>query len=176
MRRFKIVIINGIASNGKDTFIEFIKEKTRVMNHSSIDTVRHACRVFVGPNPKKGDAERKLLSKVKQAWIEYNNGPFIEIKDICTSLEGICFSGILFLHIREPEEIEKIKNHFSKVTTLLIQGLNTKVPDNDSDKKVFDMTYDYVIDNSKDVEEFKKQAFAWYDLFINSENKKGKVK
>ena len=84
--RCEIVIINGSGTAGKD---ETIRHASRLLagihsvyNMSTIETVKQACRNFFGVDPEhdKSDAKRRFWSAVKAAWVQYNNGPFLEMQ------------------------------------------------------------------------------------------------
>lgn len=72
---------------------------------------------------------------------------------------------ILFIHIREPEEIKKVVDAFGgKVFTLLIKrsGLEN-ISSNNSDALVDNYPYDYIIENCT-LEDLEYQA----QQFINN--------
>ena len=78
----RVVVVNGVAAHGKDSFVKFaIKHFDGVaINHSTVATVKEAAKFFgADQDVKKGDAERRLWSDVKDAWTRYNDGPFREI-------------------------------------------------------------------------------------------------
>ena len=68
---------------------------------------------------------------------------------------------ILFLHIREPEEIAKAVNEFKEydVKTILVKRDSVKhITSNMADENVYNYEYDIVIDNSGTLEELKEKA------------------
>jgi len=130
-----VVIINGVAESGKDTFVEYVSEVWEgkdlgcvVVNHSTIDSVKEFCQVLGCKIREKSQEARVLWSSVKDAWTKYNNGPAVEaIKKIVDYHRDFPHSDTLvfFLHCREPEEIKKIRGCLAlipsiKVTTLLV--------------------------------------------------------
>ena len=163
-----VIVLNGTAKSGKDQFVSYMKEigDFRIKNYSSIDTVKNIALLCFGWNGKKDDKSRKFLSEIKRVWSEYNNGPFEDIikkietdikytKDVKKTLETI-----YFVHVREPEEIKKMKERFGnkKCITLLIKKDVDSIPDNDSDKNVNNYEYDITIENNSGLKEFKKTA------------------
>ncbi len=141
-----IVIINGTGGSGKDTFVEFCSKYTSVMDFSSIDKVKEIARL-IGWNGGKTDKDRKFLSDLKKLTTEYNDMAFNSIKDAVTIFKSND-DKILFIHIREPEEIERAKNAFGAKTLLIkrmgLENINT----NYSDASVDNYNYDYIIENT----------------------------
>ena len=165
----KIVVINGIAQHGKDTFVKEViaagADDVSVINHSTVRLVKNVARRYFGADEtvKKGDAERRLWSDLKDAWTRYNNGPFNEVVEMVREIES-CYRPrqkvILFIHAREPVEIDKLKKKFGDACmTLLITNYNkTYVPDNHADQDVFDYEYDLIIKNDGTIEDLKQKA------------------
>lgn len=151
----KIVVINGSGGVGKDQFIKYFAEltndNTQVINHSTIDTVREALKFFGVHPDKKGDKERKFLQAIKQAWIDYNDGPLKEcicyidlIRTTRYQSHHIAYDhNVFFVHCREPEEIQKLKDKYDDCITVLIKRPGRPIPENDSDKNVDNFSYNY---------------------------------
>ena len=173
----KIIVINGNAADGKDSFVRFVKEQFEgiVLNHSTVDTVKAAAKLF-GADEQicKGDAERRLWSDMKDAWTRYCDGPFNEIlhkADVFEKNVAVDQPALFFVHVREPEEIGKLKTHFgSQCITLLVKGANTHVPDNHADQNVENYEYDALIDNTGTLEDLKRSAKAFIENLRLIEN------
>lgn len=152
-----IIIINGTGGAGKDTFVSFCSEVTGVLNVSTVDKVKEAANILVGWNGEKDEVSRKLLVDLKQLSIAYNDAP---TKYICKMAEEFKDSSndLMFVHIREAEEIEKAKK-LLKAKTLLITNPRVKlITSNDSDGKVNEYKYDYYIINNGTLEDLKNKA------------------
>ena len=65
---------------------------------------------------------------------------------------------VLFLHIREPEEIKRAVKEFNAKTILIIRNSVRHITSNIGDKNVFDYEYDFVIENNGTIEELKKET------------------
>lgn len=65
---------------------------------------------------------------------------------------------VLFLHIREPQEIERAVGAFNAKTILVKNDNVEQIKSNDSDANVFDYDYDIVIDNSGSKSELRIKA------------------
>jgi len=173
----KIVIINGSAETGKDKFVKIFKDKfenLRIKNISSVDKVKSVAEIAFGWNGKKDDKSRKMLSDMKRVWSEFNDGPtkyVFEKIDIdtkyCIEKNKKLENNIYFLHIREPEEIDKVKNKYEKnCITLLIRKNTEYIPSNYSDKNVENYKYDYIIENNGDIKELEKNAVKFKKFLI----------
>ena len=103
----KCIVINGISGSGKDTFIKIFSSlsKHNTYNISSVDLVKEIAEKYADWNNIKNQKNRNFLADLKQLLIDYNNIPFKYCKNYYDKIED----GIIFMHIREPEEIDKIK-------------------------------------------------------------------
>lgn len=154
-----VVIINGSAGVGKDTFVAMCNSFCKVMNYSSIDEIKRLAKL-IGWDGNKDEKGRKLLSDLKVAMSEYCDLPFQSMKNKYEEFVKSDAS-ILFLHIREPEEIVKAANEFNAIT-LLIKNKNVKqITSNMADANVYDLNYDAVVDNSRTLNDLKNTA-KWF--------------
>ena len=154
----KIIIINGSGGVGKDTFVDFCKEFTGVKNISSVDKVKEAAKILVGWNGEKNEKTRKFLSDLKQISIDYNNYPLVYIKEQTEEFLNNSNEKIMFVHIREIEEIQKVKELIGAKTLLITSNRVEKILTNKSDANVENYQYDYYIDNSGTLDELKERA------------------
>ena len=65
---------------------------------------------------------------------------------------------ILFLHIREPEEIERAKKEFNAHTLLIIRNSVDQVKSNHADANVFDYDYEFTVLNDGDLTDLAIRA------------------
>lgn len=72
-------------------------------------------------------------------------------------------AALLFLHIREPEEIEKVRKTFEAKTILVKRDSIKQIISNMADKNVFKYQYDIVIKNNGSLDDLKKKSIE----FIN---------
>ncbi len=152
----KIFIINGAAGVGKDTFVEiakykiFIKTGLPVYNISSVDNVKIAAKIL-GWDGEKNEWGREFLSILKDISSKYYKGPYRYIKEQIDSKQ----EGIIFLHIRESNEIEYICKNYkeNELKTILIKRDNIQKFNNHADKNVDNYNYDIVILNKGSIED-----------------------
>ena len=152
-----IIIINGTGGAGKDTFVSFCAEVEKVLNISTVDKVKEAAAILVGWNGEKDEVSRKLLVDLKQLSIAYNDAP---TKYICGMAEKFKDSedNLMFIHIREAEEIEKAKKLLNAKTLLITNPRVQLITSNNSDGKVNEYKYDYYIQNDGTLEDLKEKA------------------
>lgn len=140
----KYIIINGCGGVGKDEFIKKCKlYKDNIVNMSTIEYVKKVA-IQCGWDGKKDDKGRRLLSDLKDALTRYNNIP---VKHILESLHNYDNS-IIFIHCREPDEIKLLKNKLNAKSLLITNANIPLIETNHADKCVFNVEYDYVVDNS----------------------------
>lgn len=153
----QVIIINGTGGSGKDTFVRFCSEFAKVTNISSVDRVKEAAKILVGWNGEKNEKARKLLVDLKQLSIKYNDYPTKYIQEQYKIFEK-SDSQYLFIHIREIEEIEKIKKLLNAKTLLVLNSRVALITSNSSDANVYKYEYDYKIENSGSLEDLKQKA------------------
>lgn len=151
-----VIVINGKGGVGKDTLCEFAARHYKVKNISSITPIKEIA-ALCGWHGEKTDKARKFLADLKSLTVAYNDFPtrwiteeyqkFLESED-----------EILFVHIREGEEIDKfVKATGGRAKTLLIRG-GTRfrrakaVYGNAADDQVEKYRYDYVFYNDHPLE------------------------
>ena len=145
----KVIIINGKGGVGKDTLCELAAKHFRVQNFSSIDPIKKIATEN-GWNGEKDAKSRKFLSDLKRIFSEYNDLPneYLYQKYLAFQQSD---DEILFVHIREKEEIKRFQNRVgSSCITLLVtrNQLRDNVWGNASDDEVETYHYDYYFDNS----------------------------
>ena len=156
-----IIIINGYGGSGKDTFVELVSKYNRVCNFSSVDKVKEIAKI-IGWNGKKDEKDRKFLSDLKKLTTDYNDMSFESIKSKVIEFNN-SDDEIMFIHIREPEEIERAVKEFNAKTLLIKRiGLN-KITSNYSDASVENYNYDYIIENTT-LEKLEESAKEFYNL------------
>ncbi|MFA5584299.1 MAG: hypothetical protein WDA09_08800 [Bacteriovoracaceae bacterium] len=174
MNSVKIIVLNGYPQSGKDEFAKALRVKVytetsfHFMNYSSISTVKEAARHFGASEARKTDKERRLYHDLKQAYIRYCDGPFREVVTLAKNLQNsLSNSSVIALHVREPEEILKLKNYFStNCITVLIKRNTAKPANNKSDQRVLNYKYDYEVINNGSLEDLKEEVNIFFEKFL----------
>jgi hypothetical protein len=147
----KVIIINGPGGVGKDFFVSLVKEfyetpEYRIENVSSIDPVKRALRKHFGwDGETKNDEWRRKMVELHQKYISYN----LPLQYLIRRINQV-EHGLIFLHIREPEEIQKIKERISEAITTHMSRNQVITPDTTADKYTRNYDYDYYIRNNGD--------------------------
>jgi len=145
----KVIILNGAGESGKNTFVQFCRDilsphNIYVDNISSVDQIKEAA-ALLGWDGVKDDRSRKFLSDLKDLSTAFNDGPLRYMVDQVESI-SLMQETLVFLDIREPEEIQKAKGTFHAIT-VLIRRTDPEQFSNHADRNVENYSYDYVIDN-----------------------------
>lgn len=162
----KEFIINGCAESGKDTFIKLFAERYgnnpyTVFNYSSIDPFR-AIPYNFGWNGEKTDEYRACLHYLKKASSFIDNYPIKYLHEMRN--KHTKDTDVIFYHIREPEEIEKFIDSLEvPPITILVARANDSIPDNPGDRKVWDFSYDFIIENNTDLKQLKEAVETFHD-------------
>ncbi len=164
----EIIIINGSGGVGKDTFVEFCEKYCKVKNISSVDKVKEAARILTGWDGTKDEKSRKLLVDLKQLGIEYNDAPFKYILESAEEFKKT-EEEMMFVHIREIDEIKKVKKAVN-AKTLLVTNKNVQlITSNESDKNVMNYQYDFYIRNDGTLEDLDSTAKTFITRFREKE-------
>lgn len=165
----QVFIINGSGGCGKDTFVSLVSDIVYTTNFSSVDKVKEIARI-IGWNGGKTEKDRKFLSDLKLLCTDYNDMPLNSMKD---KFEEFLKSDsvFLFLHIREPEEIDKAKKAFNAKTILIKRDSIEHITSNMADANVFNYDYDVIVLNDKGINEFRDKAYYMVKDFKNNQLK-----
>lgn len=149
-----VVIINGKGGVGKDTLCEYIGKNYKIRNVSSITPIKEIGKQY-GWNGGKTEKDRRFLSDLKQAFIKYNDLPTNYLLGQYVEFMMNQDESIMFVHIREPEEIQKFKDRINGncYTILIHRDAVEKTYGNDSDDLVNDYNYDMDFYNNASIEE-----------------------
>lgn len=171
MRRNNKICITGNCS-GKDTFVELVNLNfksyyTSVMNYSSVDKVKEVAKLVGWDGRSKTEKDRKFLSDLKLLCTEYNDMPFNYMKEKVEDFYNNAYRRMLFLHIREPEEIERAKNAFDAKTILVRRDSIEHITSNMADKNVYNYDYDIAINNDGTMQDLEDIAIKFIEDFEN---------
>lgn len=158
-----LLIINGPGGVGKDTLCDLAAKHFKVYNTSTIIPIKEIAG-YCGWNGSKDDKSRKFLSDLKRLCVEYNDYPtnwaLARYREFLASENRV-----MFLHIREPEEIAKfVRATNGEAKTLLIRGgdrMKKSNYGNASDDCVENYKYDYYFVNDKTLAEAEKDFSAF---------------
>ncbi|MGN0416514.1 hypothetical protein [Anaerostipes faecalis] len=170
-----VVIINGVARSGKDTFCKMCCEYVHTKSISKIDTVTSIMKKYFGIDLYKDKTEknRKIYADFDYAIDEIL--PDFWSKRVVEEVNMAAKENvdILFVHCRLPERIDAAKNSILKNTkyecvTLLINNDNVKkLKSNIADASVFDYGYDFIIENNDGIDELKDRAKYFCSIHSN---------
>lgn len=144
------IVINGRGGVGKDTLCDAAAKVYQVQNVSSITPIKEIAANY-GWKGEKDLVSRRFLAELKRVFADYNDLPnqylISEYKKFLDSDDEI-----LFVHIREKDQIEKFVSGIdNKCVTLLITRDKThknRRYRNSADDRVDEYEYDYYFDNS----------------------------
>lgn len=185
----KLVITNGTGGAGKDTFCQMVKKELEEIGfetwrYSYVDFTRNMLQEFADiDTSKKTDKDRKLLAAINRALEEYDDIPF---KDCCSLVEDFLLSyqkrfepttdtyvkndaDFIFLDVRVPEIIDRFKEKYQNVYTVLIDN-GTLTDSTQEDLGVKNYKYDYTIDNTGTLCDLEQQANDFVLSILNQED------
>lgn len=168
MGKLSVFVINGKPMSGKDTFVRMLQKEfpRQVVNHSTVDSIKELYSL-TGWNEKKDDHSRKVLSDMKDYLTTKFDLPFLEVQskisEILKMADETGKDMMLFLHVREPEEIARIVKAFPKTVTVQVTRQSTAVNgvSNHADANVNDYKYDVTIHNDGTLDDLKYVALRF---------------
>ena len=189
--RTKVVIINGKPQSGKDTFCKYAQgycdddESANTLIISSVDPLKEML-TQLGWDGTKTDKIRDMLMDMKQLWVQNQDGPtmflfnnILEFHKACTGEDNI-----VFVHIREPEEIKKLVNALTGfesmgidvISLLVIRKGGEDTPNqpaetrrSDDEALINSYEYDVTINNNEDLIKLQELAAEFVDKLLEDE-------
>ena len=189
--RTKVVIINGKPQSGKDTFCKYAQgycdddESANTLIISSVDPLKNML-TQLGWDGTKTDKIRDMLMDMKQLWVQNQDGPtmflfnnILEFHKACTGEDNI-----VFVHIREPEEIKKLVNALTGfesmgidvISLLVIRKGGEDTPNqpaetrrSDDEALINSYEYDVTINNDEDLIKLQELAAEFVDKLLEDE-------
>ncbi len=158
----QLIVINGRGGVGKDTLCDFAGKYYRVRNVSSITPIKEIAAVY-GWKGEKTPKARKFLADLKEAFTQYNDLPTrYVLEQYQEFLDGE--EEVMFAHIREGREIDKLKAQLSgNCITLLVRRPLEGVEawGNAADDRAEQYSYDYIYNNTKTLLEAEKDFLSF---------------
>lgn len=152
------IVINGAGGVGKDTLCDLAAKHFKVLNISTITPIKEIA-AMCGWDGRKDDRARRFLSDLKRLTVEYNDFPTVWATGMYRDFL-LSENEILFVHIRESEEIAKfVRATGGEAKTLLIRGgdrMKKESYGNVSDDEVENYNYDYYFVNDKTLDEAER--------------------
>lgn len=157
-----VIVINGAGGVGKDTLCDLAAKHFKVYNMSTIMPIKDIAR-SCGWDGSKDDKSRKFLADLKRLTVEYNDFPTMWGLDRYNEFLS-SDNEVMFMHIREPEEIAKyVRATGGAAKTLLVRGgerMSKSHYGNAADDCVEQYEYDYYFMNDKTLEEAERDFCA----------------
>lgn len=185
--RTKVVIINGTPGSGKDTLVELaidycnMEECANVLNLSSVNPIKDVLTGFGWDGTKTAEI-RNILSSIKSIWISAQNGPTMYMMNniLQFHMSHVGEDNIVFCHIREPEEISKLEDAITGMSTMGIDimtlfiirknnPLDTEMDIccSDDPQIISKYPYDEVIFNDGDLAEYDAKVCEFIEKLLN---------
>lgn len=152
----KVFVINGPARTGKDTFINICRQllanRMGVFTFSAVDEVKEYLKVEEGWDGVTKDAYWRLrMYEVKMRMVAENDRP---TRYLVEGIETSPDNSVVFLHIREPEEIVKLLQHYPEAMTIHLSSEGVDLYENPADSNTQLIDYNFYLFNEGTIDEF----------------------
>lgn len=172
----KVICVNGAKRSGKDTFTQLCQQylgEDRSYAVSSVDFVKWVAKE-AGWDGTKTEKDRKFLSDLKDLLTQWNDVPYHKIMEsvsdriLYQKARCIdCNNLVVFVHVREPEEIAKLAERVNAKTLLIRRASAEEVTcSNHADEEVLNYDYDYVIDNNGTLSDLAAKAIEFCEMSL----------
>lgn len=172
-----LILINGKAGVGKDTFINFCKdyvekyyENTKVFNRHRSELAKIALK-YLGWTGEKTEKIRGVLSELTDIAEGYgrNNGYLNDYIELLKKEDGL---NIVFYHDRDPVSIELLKQKYKGDMFVFSLLLKRDTTDLESDEwGIENYNYDITI-KIKTLDDSRKFAYNLIDKLVQYMNRK----
>lgn len=161
-----IVILNGRGGVGKDTFANLCNKYCNVYHTSSVATIKEIAK-DIGWDGIKDEKGRRLLSDLKDALTRYNDFPMRWLRDDVYKFHNYNNPyDIMFIDIREPDEIEKAKEEFNATTLLIVNKNVPLIESNHADMEAENYGYDFIINNNETLDKLEESAKLFIEYML----------
>lgn len=155
-----IFVINGYPRSGKDEFVNQVGNFTNVENYSTVDSVKLAA-MLLGWDGEKDEEGRKFIHELKMMSVKYYDNPYKAALDrIDAFQDGSIDAEIMFIHSREPEEVERFAGQGFRKILITERGQSI---DNPADSRIMETDYDFIIFNDGTIESLYEKAKDFVD-------------
>lgn len=166
-----VYLITGVSGSGKDTFVKMVDDRLSpvgAVNLSTVDPIKEFLDGYGVPRDRSYHATRKLISDIKILLENYANlTSYHTVKTVKKLInDGLSYKTPIFIHVREQEHIDKLKELFKtdvivQVVKLVRSQAMTNVPDNEGDKGALTVKADITIANNGNMESLNYSALAF---------------
>lgn len=167
----KIFILNGTGTVGKGEFAKAVGKHITSFKYSSIDLVKDMLKVAGVEEEPKTEEKRLLCSDLKDRLTQYDDIPFKDVASVVADFKNdLIDTDVLFIDIREPDEIARAVETFGAETILIRNPNVEKIETNHADRDVESYEYDYIIENDGTLEQLERVAKLFVCDLICSEH------
>lgn len=180
LRNKIIIVVNGKGGVGKDSVCDALANFFTAKHISSITPVKELASLC-GWSGEKTPEARKFLSDLKALLIGYNNLPLNYLMSEVKRFISDDNTDILFVDIRESDEIRKfIMNvkveHSILIKTLIVRSQRPELVGkygNHSDDHVENYIYDYTFENDGDLDLLEEKVWHTFITIFQQEGLTG---
>lgn len=153
----RVLIVNGTGGVGKNAFVEALSKYTSTYHTSIIDPIKDIAKDFW--NGDKSEAGRKLLCEMKSVIENYCDYPWQCMAKVVNEFNhDLIPCQLLCIDMRACSQIQRAQKEFNAKAVLVVRDSVTPITSNTADADVYNMVYDYVVDNNGDQEHLLKEV------------------
>lgn len=157
-----IIALSGYAGCGKDTAYQLIKDRYNARRFAFADALKKIAR-YLTWDGNKDENGRRFLQNLGNIAREYNKNVWADLVVNDIEIWSNDISLAVITDFRFPNEVNVLKKRFSKVYTIRILGKAYDLGKNSrdiSEHSLDNYKFDYYIDNSGTLDEFKNNLIS----------------
>lgn len=187
-----VFLVGGVAGSGKSSFIKMCSSYlSDVYELSTIDPVKDVVKfmsskevpvrdIYGQGEPLseainlKNESYRTLLSKIKQLWVDFNDGPnnitIYAVQDVAKQYG----TSLIFVNVREPAQFDHLTARLESdpynmiVMSVRVDRNSVTEGMNSSDSSTVNYNYDITIDNRTTIEDLDQATKVFCESFVRT--------
>lgn len=194
--KIKTFVINGKPGAGKDTFIDLVEEyvrrdirnkgKVSVVSVSTVDLMKRALVLLGWDGTTKSPQIRRALSNMKDFATQLYDTPYQYVNDVFDKIRleqeelfrqhgSRGYTTLLFVHSREPEEIERFEKNLNAKSILIVRRGLKEIDGikNHADENVENHNYNFVVHNDGTLNNLRKLAEQFAEAILQDDKNGG---
>lgn len=173
MAGMKVIAISGHARHGKDTVARMLQEQLQRDEHTALithyaDLLKYICKTFFKWDGRKDEKGRSLLQYVGTDVVRAKNPDYWVdfVSDILNLFDGH-WDYVIIPDTRFPNEVNRLKErglnavHLRVIRPDFASPLTEEQQAHPSETALDDITPDYCIYNTGDLEELNNRVISW---------------
>lgn len=168
----QVIILNGMARSGKQEVYNILSNIIPSEQYSIVDPVRDFLKKLGVRENGKSEKWRRLMSDIKLALDDYDDITYQCSREKILDFLRSSPTKLISIDMREIKDISRAKEEFGAITVLVNRDDAPIITSNVADANVFNIDYDYVINNNGSFSELEDEVKRFVNWMIEEHCKR----